>query len=275
MAVVTDTMSPNAGLAGLASIRMARGISKARSCASARGRPRRGGLDHLHVERLGQLHARQPDAAGEPGAAHGHVAQLPLRGIGVGLINLLVYLVIAVFLAGLMVGRTPEYLGKKLEAREMKTGHAGAAHSPHFHPGADGITVAMDWGKASMTNPGSHGLSQVLYEYTSASANNGSGFEGWATRRDSPTRSQRPSTPAVDVITGLIMVLCRFVPIVRDHSGRESGAKATDALHGGDVADDTVTFAWCWRGRSCWWGRWCFCRSRCWVRCGAPGAGAV
>ncbi len=101
-------------------------------------------------------------------------------GIGVGLINMLVYLIVAVFLAGLMVGRTPEYLGKKVEAREMKLAMLALLIHPLLILAPTGLFAALDWGKPATNNPGPHGFSEILYEFTSASANNGSGFEGLA-----------------------------------------------------------------------------------------------
>src|SRR5262249_43922838 len=99
-------------------------------------------------------------------------------GIGVGLINLLVYLVTGVFLAGLMVGRTPEYLGKKVEAREMKLAMLALLIRPLTVLGPTGLFAALDWGIQSTNNPAAHGFAEILYEFSSASANNGSGFEG-------------------------------------------------------------------------------------------------
>lgn len=99
-------------------------------------------------------------------------------GKGVGLINMMIYLVIGVFLAGLMVGRTPEYLGKKIEAREMKLAMLALLIHPIMVLGPTGLFAALDWGKVATNNPGPHGFSEILYEFSSASANNGSGFEG-------------------------------------------------------------------------------------------------
>ena len=100
-------------------------------------------------------------------------------GKGVGLINMLIYIIIAVFLAGLMVGRTPEYLGKKVEAREMKLAVLALLVHPVLILAATGLFAAARLGRPSRPAiPGPHGLSQILYEFSSASANNGSGFEG-------------------------------------------------------------------------------------------------
>src|SRR5208283_1380418 len=95
-------------------------------------------------------------------------------GKGVGLINLMIYLIVGVFLAGLMVGRTPEYLGKKVEAREMKLAMLAMLIHPLMILAPTGLFVATNWGIKAESNPGAHGFSQVLYQFTSCSANNGS-----------------------------------------------------------------------------------------------------
>ena len=87
-------------------------------------------------------------------------------GVGVGLINLLIYLIVGVFLAGLMVGRTPEYLGKKVEGREMKLASLAMLAHPLFILAPAGLFVATDWGIKAMNNPGAHGFSEVIYEFT-------------------------------------------------------------------------------------------------------------
>ena len=106
-------------------------------------------------------------------------------GVGVGLINLLIYLIVGAFLAGLMVGRTPEYLGKKVEAREMKLAALALLIHPLMILAPTGLFAATDWGIKAESNPGAHGFSQVLYQFSSASANNGSGFEGLGIPGDS------------------------------------------------------------------------------------------
>src|SRR5207249_11913441 len=138
-------------------------------------------------------------------------------GKGVGLINLMVYLIVGVFLAGLMVGRTPEYLGKKVEAREMKLAMLALLIHPIMVLGPTGLFAACDWGTKATNNPGAHGFSEILYEFSSASANNGSGFEGLG---DTVGFADAEGTPAVerarawDIATGLLMLLSRFIPIL-------------------------------------------------------------
>lgn len=99
-------------------------------------------------------------------------------GKGVGLLNMIMYVILTVFICGLMVGRTPEYLAKKIEGREMKL----AALSIIIHPLLilffTALAVSVPAGLAGISNPGHHGLTQILYEFTSSAANNGSGFEG-------------------------------------------------------------------------------------------------
>jgi len=129
-------------------------------------------------------------------------------GCGVGILNFFAYLIIAVFIAGLMVGRTPEFLGKKIEAREMKIAvivtllHpllilAGTALTAHLYAGNP--TEYAGW----LANPGYHGFSEMLYEFTSSSANNGSGFEGLG-----------DNTPWWNISTGVVLILSRFLPII-------------------------------------------------------------
>ncbi|MBC6990260.1 potassium-transporting ATPase subunit KdpA [Hymenobacter sp. BT491] len=129
-------------------------------------------------------------------------------GVGVGFLNFFVFIIVAVFISGLMVGRTPELLGKKIEAREMKiailiallhpllilTGTAMAAYLHSHDPQA-----LSSW----LANPGFHGFSEVLYEYTSSAANNGSGFEGLG-----------DNTPWWNMSTGVVMLLARYLPII-------------------------------------------------------------
>lgn len=127
-------------------------------------------------------------------------------GVGVGFINFFVFLVVAVFIAGQMIGRTPGLLGKKLEAQEVKiaalvvvlhpmlilAGTAMASHAVTANP-------ELGW----LNNPGFHGFSEMLYEFTSAAANNGSGFEGLG-----------DNTPFWNIATGVVMLLGRFLPII-------------------------------------------------------------
>jgi K+-transporting ATPase ATPase A chain len=158
-------------------------------------------------------------------------------GCGVGILNFFAYLIIAVFIAGLMVGRTPEFLGKKIEAREMKIAvivtllHpllilAGTAMTAHLYAGNP--TEYAGW----LANPGYHGFSEMLYEFTSSSANNGSGFEGLG-----------DNTPWWNISTGIVMALSRFLPIIGPVAiaGLLARKKVVPAS-AGTLPADTATF---------------------------------
>src|SRR5262245_40225918 len=169
-------------------------------------------------------------------------------GKGVGLINLLVYLIVGVFLAGLMVGRTPEYLGKKVEAREMKLAMLALLIHPIMILFPTGLFAALDWGKAAVNNPGPHGFSEVLYEFSSASANNGSGFEGLGDTYgfNDPGANLTPPAPYAphwDLATGLVMLISRFIPIIAPLALAASLArKKPTPFTSGTLRTDTVTF---------------------------------
>ncbi|MBC5838155.1 potassium-transporting ATPase subunit KdpA [Flavobacterium muglaense] len=125
-------------------------------------------------------------------------------GVGVGILNFFIFIILAVFISGLMVGRTPEFFGKKVEAREMKIAMIIALIHPFLILVGTAITTAMpQYGTATLNNPGFHGLSEMLYEFTSASANNGSGFEGLG-----------DNTFWWNVSTGIVLLLARFLPII-------------------------------------------------------------
>ena len=136
-------------------------------------------------------------------------------GKGVGMINLLLYLIVGVFIAGLMVGRTPEYLGKKVEAREMKLAMLALLVHPIMILMPAGLFAATDWGTKSDEQSRAHGLSEMVYEFSSASANNGSEFGGLNTAwgfNDNP--SPAPYSRPWDIATGLVMLFSRFIPVV-------------------------------------------------------------
>ena len=131
-------------------------------------------------------------------------------GVGVGFINMLIFIVVTVFVAGMMVGRTPEFIGKKVEAKEMKLASLALLTHPLLILAGTAIacqvwatTVDPDKALAWLKNPGSHGFSEMLYEFSSAAANNGSGFEGLG-----------DNTPFWNIATGLVMLLGRYIPII-------------------------------------------------------------
>ena len=136
-------------------------------------------------------------------------------GVGVGWLNFYIFIILAVFISGLMVGRTPEFLGKKIEAREVKIAAfiailhpllilSGTALASYF---AANDTPMGYWFSGNATgwlnNPGNHGFSEMLYEFTSSSANNGSGFEGLG-----------DNNPFWNITTGIVLLLSRFLPII-------------------------------------------------------------
>lgn len=124
-------------------------------------------------------------------------------GVGAGFMNVIMYAMIAVFLSGLMVGRTPEFLGKKIEGKEMKLIAVTMLMHPLLILGASALALYIPLGTEGISNAGFHGISQVVYEYTSSAANNGSGFEGLG-----------DATPFWNISTGIVMYLGRFFGIV-------------------------------------------------------------
>jgi K+-transporting ATPase ATPase A chain len=125
-------------------------------------------------------------------------------GCGVGILNFFIYIILAVFISGLMVGRTPEFLGKKIEAREMKIAMIVALLHPLLILAGTALTASFPGiTSATVSNPGFHGFSQMLYEFTSSAANNGSGFEGLG-----------DNTAWWNITTGIVLLLSRFLPII-------------------------------------------------------------
>jgi K+-transporting ATPase ATPase A chain len=167
-----------------------------------------------------------------------------LGGKGAGLINLLIYVIVGIFLTGQMVGRTPEYLGKKVEAREMKLAMLALLVHPLIILLPTGLFAALDWGRQSTNNPGPHGFSEILYEFSSSASNNGSEFAGlqqtWGLY-DNP--SPAPYSPYWDIATGLVMLLGRFVPLIAAIALAASlAAKLPTPFTVGTLRTDTVTF---------------------------------
>jgi K+-transporting ATPase ATPase A chain len=130
------------------------------------------------------------------------LGEVVLGGVGTGLYSMLIFAIIGVFIAGLMIGRTPEYLGKKIEAFEMKMSSVAILVMPFIVLLGTAIAVSMADGKAGVANPGAHGFSEILYGFTSAGNNNGSAFAGLSA-----------NTPFYNTALGLVMWLGRFWPI--------------------------------------------------------------
>ena len=132
------------------------------------------------------------------------LSEVIFGGVGSGMYGILIYVVLAVFIAGLMVGRTPEYLGKKIEAYDVKMAMLVSLVFPLIILSLAGISVVKGFGTAAIFNPGPHGLSEILYAFVSSAGNNGSAFAGL-----SPI-----NTPWYDAATGLTTLLGRFFMIV-------------------------------------------------------------
>lgn len=158
-------------------------------------------------------------------------------GVGVGFLNFYIFIILAVFISGLMVGRTPEFLGKKIEAREMKIAMiiallhpllilAGTAIASYTY--AQNPEAYASW----LNNPGYHGFSEMLYEFTSSSANNGSGFEGLG-----------DNTPFWNIACGIVMLMARYLPIIGPVAIAGSlAAKKYIPESAGTLKTDTATF---------------------------------
>jgi K+-transporting ATPase ATPase A chain len=131
------------------------------------------------------------------------LGEVVFGGTGTGLYGMLVFAILAVFIAGLMIGRTPEYLGKKIESHEMKLTSIAILVTPILVLAGTAIAVMADAGRAGIANPGPHGFAEILYAFTSAANNNGSAFAGLSA-----------NTPFYNVMLGLAMWFGRFGVIV-------------------------------------------------------------
>jgi len=167
----------------------------------------------------------------------GMMANCLFGGIGVGFLNFYIFIILGVFVSGLMVGRTPEFLGKKIEAKEMKiamivallhpllilSGTALSCYLLVHHPAA---------GAGWLNNKGHHGFSEMLYEFTSSAANNGSGFEGLG-----------DNTPFWNIACGIVMILSRYLPIIGPVAiAGLLAQKKYIPQAGGTLRTDTATF---------------------------------
>ncbi len=131
------------------------------------------------------------------------LGEVVFGGVGTGIYSMLIFAIVGVFIAGLMIGRTPEYLGKKIEAFEMKMSSIAILVMPFIVLTGTAVAVSLDAGRAGVGNPGAHGFSEILYAFSSAGNNNGSAFAGISA-----------NTPFYNVALGLVMWLGRFWPIV-------------------------------------------------------------
>jgi len=135
------------------------------------------------------------------------LGEVVIGGVGAGLYGMLVFVILAVFIAGLMVGRTPEYLGKKIQAKEVKLAMLTLLILTLSILGFTAWASVSDWGLAGLNNAGPHGFSEMLYAFSSATANNGSAFAGL-------TANPASGDPHYNVTLGIAMLIGRFLMIV-------------------------------------------------------------
>jgi len=131
------------------------------------------------------------------------LGEVVFGGVGTGIYSMLIFAIVGVFIAGLMIGRTPEYLGKKIEAFEMKMSSIAILVMPFIVLTGTAVAVSADAGRAAVGNPGAHGFSEILYAFSSAGNNNGSAFAGISA-----------NTPFYNIALAVVMWLGRFWPIV-------------------------------------------------------------
>src|SRR5262249_11537537 len=159
------------------------------------------------------------------------LGEVVFGGVGSGLYGMFFYILIAVFVAGLMVGRTPEWLGKKIEAREIKYAAVGALFVPTMALALTALSVVTKGGLASVFNPGAHGFTEALYAYTSQSNNNGSAFAGYGATNFSAS------------FGAIAMALGRFVPLLAALAvGGSLATKKTVPPSAGTFRTDGPTF---------------------------------
>ena len=278
-AVYWDTLHPNPGLTGQAPLADAKGNPYQIEARESDGRFTQQPLELAAVaglpvdQGLGNLEGKELRFGTSAGATFSavttavtcgsvncmHDSLNPLAGLtpltgmwlncvfggkGVGMVNLLIYLIVGVFLAGLMVGRTPEYLGKKVEAREMKLAMLALLVHPIMILGPTGLFAARDWGTKSVSNPGAHGFAEMLYEFSSASANNGSEFGGLQqTYGANDNKDPASYSSQWDIATGLVMLISRFLPIIAPIALAASlASKKPTPFTAGTMRTDTITF---------------------------------
>lgn len=159
-------------------------------------------------------------------------------GKGAGLLNILMFVILSVFVTGLMVGRTPELFGKKIETREVAAAGASMLIHPFIILGATALALATSVGRAGIFNPGFHGLTEVVYAYASSAANNGSAFGGLGA-----------ASPFYAVSTGIVILIGRYVSMVLMlYIAGSLLAKKSVPASSGTLRTDTWTFGWIYLG---------------------------
>ncbi|MDB5531507.1 MAG: kdpA [Devosia sp.] len=160
------------------------------------------------------------------------LGEVIIGGVGAGFYGIILFIVIAIFVAGLMVGRTPEYLGKKIEAKEVKMAMLAVLCLPLAMLGFTALSAVLQVGVSSIWNPGPHGFSEILYAYTSAAANNGSAFGGLSA-----------NTPWYNITLGIGMLMGRFLVIIPALAiAGALAAKKTVPASGGTLPTDGTLF---------------------------------
>jgi K+-transporting ATPase ATPase A chain len=173
------------------------------------------------------------------------LGEVVFGGVGAGMYGMLVFVILSVFIAGLMVGRTPEYLGKKIEPRDIKLVAIGAFFTPFVVLLASSLSLATKWGKPSIYAQGPQGFSETMYAYFSQANNNGSAFAGY-TGFYQPNAGNLGShgITFADLLGGLTMMGARYVPILAVLAVAGSLVRKKAAPAGlGTMRTDTPTFA--------------------------------
>jgi K+-transporting ATPase ATPase A chain len=166
-------------------------------------------------------------------------------GKGVGMINMLMFVILGLFIVGMMVGRSPEYLGKKIGGTEVKLAVIALLLHPLLILMPTGLFAGTSWGLDAVSNPGAHGFSQMVYQFSSASANNGSAMDGLGVSYGF-ANNPNPAPEAIpwDIAAGLVMLFGRYLPILAMMAMAASlGVKKAAPFGVGTLRDDTLTFA--------------------------------
>ena len=172
-------------------------------------------------------------------------SEVVFGGVGTGLYSMLLFVLLAVFIGGLMVGRTPEYLGKKIQAREIKLISLGVLFTPLAVLVTSGLAMAVRAGTRSIYESGPQGFSETLYAYLSQANNNGSAFAGYTgfVQPNAPGNSGSYGISFADLLGGATMTLARFIPIILVLAVAGSLAnKKISPVGPGTMRTDTPTF---------------------------------
>jgi potassium-transporting ATPase potassium-binding subunit len=194
---------------------------------------------------VNSAHDSYTGAGGAVPLANMMTGEVVFGGVGSGLYGMLLFVLLAVFIAGLMVGRTPEYLGKKVEAREIKLVLIGTLVAELLVLGFAALAVATPYGEPSIFNPGPQGFSETLYAYTSQANNNGSALAGYTgfVQPNAPGNAGSFGISFADLMGGLAMLVGRFVPLLAALAVAGSLATKRIAPAGpGTFRTDTPTF---------------------------------